>query len=144
MKINVKKVKKMLAEVLYLFIILFFCYATTNKLLNLNSFRTNLLKTSLFTEDIAKVFSVCVIIIETIIILLLIFYKKKGLLIFSITMLIFTLYISYLRFKGLYEVCGCGGILNGLDYKYHFLINLSFLFGSIYCYMIASTEKNEK
>ena len=144
MKTNITKIQKYSAEALYLFIIIFFCYATTNKLLNLNSFRTNLLKTSLFTEDFAKVFSLVVITAEIIIILLLIFYKRLGLLIFSFTILIFTLYISYLRFKGLYEVCGCGGILNGLEYKYHFLINLSLIFTSIYCYITVNMETNEK
>lgn len=144
MRINIRRIQKILAETLYLFIIIFFCYATTNKLLNLNSFRSNLLKTSLFTEDFIKVFSIVVIIAEIMIILLLIFYRKVGLLVFSFTILIFTLYISYLRYKGLYDVCGCGGILNGLVYGYHFLINLSLIFSSIYCYIITNTEINEK
>lgn len=140
-----KKVKnniqKFLADAFYLFIIVFFSYATTNKLINLNSFRVNLIKTSLFSENLANLFSIIVIALEVFVILILIFFKKKGLLIFSFTILIFTLYISYLKFKGFYEVCGCGGILNGLDYQYHFLINIILIFISFYSYIIISSKK---
>jgi hypothetical protein len=144
MAIKTKNFQRIITETFYLFIISFFCYATTNKLMNLNSFRTNLLKTSLFSEDFANAFSIFIIVAEIFIILLLIFYKKIGLLIFSFTILLFTLYISYLRFNGLYEICGCGGILNGLEYKYHFLINIGLFFGSVYCFLITRLRYNEK
>ncbi len=78
------------------------------------------------------------------VVVLLIIYKKIGLLIFSFTMALFTLYISYLKFKGFYEVCGCGGILNGLEYKYHLFINLSILLASLYALYYFNFLENEQ
>jgi len=76
--------------------------------------------------------------------LILIRNKKKGLLLLIIAMLGFTIYISYLRFKGLYEVCGCGGILNGLSYQTHFFINILLIFSSVYSFIIFNLRENEK
>ena len=56
MIINYQKNNKILAEIVYLFLIAFFCYTAVNKLMNLESFRINLMKTSLFSEAIAKYF----------------------------------------------------------------------------------------
>ena len=138
-----RNIYTIIAEISYLFLICFFCYTAVNKLMNLESFRTNLIKTSLFSEEIAKYFSVLVIVTEIIVILLMIFYKKTGLLFLSFMILIFTFYISFLNFKGLYEVCGCGGILNGLSYKYHFIINISLCFCAIYSFVIFNTKAHE-
>lgn len=138
------KILKITAEIIYLFLIFFFCYTAINKLINIESFRTNLIKTSLFNIELANYFSIAVIIFEIVIVLLLIFYKKIGLFCFALTIGFFTIYISYLRFKGLYEVCGCGGILNGLKYKYHLMINLSLIFSSFYSLLIFKKLTNEK
>lgn len=138
------RIKFILAEIIYLFLISFFCYTAVNKLIKLDSFKTNLIKTTIFSKDAADVVSILVIIVEVFIILILIFNKKTGLLIFSNVILFFTIYISYLRFKGLYEVCGCGGVLNGLRYEYHLLINISLIIGSLFSYYIFNTNENEK
>ena len=136
MKIKYYKVHKILAEIVYLLLIAFFCYTASNKMVNLNSFQTNLIKTTMFSKEVANWFSVLVVIFEFIIVLILLFYKKIGLWIFSGTILIFTLYISFLRSQGLYEVCGCGGVLNGLSYSYHLLINILLIIGAVYCLII--------
>jgi hypothetical protein len=139
-----EKIKKYFSEAIYLFLIFFFCYTALNKLMNLESFRTNLIKTSFFNIDSAKYFSLIVIFWEIVVVLLLLFIKKIGLLTFSFTMLTFTLYISFLRFKGLYEVCGCGGILNGLHYQYHLIINICLMLGGLYLLIITNIKVNEK
>lgn len=135
---------KIIAEITYLIIISFFCYTAINKLMNLESFRTNLVKTSIFTFKIAYYFSYLVIMLELFVVIILLFFKQKGLLLFCFIMLIFTLYISFLNFKGFYEVCGCGGVLNGLQYKHHFFINTVLIFSSIYCYIIFNLSNNEE
>jgi hypothetical protein len=135
---------KALSEAIYLFLIFFFCYTAANKLVNLQAFRTNLFKTTLFSEAVVNVLSVTVIVMEIILILILIFRKKTGLLLLSFTMAVFTIYITYLRFMGLYEVCGCGGILNGLAYKYHFYINIALMGGALYSYVILNIRRDEK
>ena len=140
-----RKIILFLADFFYLFFIFFFCYTLVNKLINIHSFRTNLIKTSLFDENSAYYFSYFVLFIEFSVIITLLFLKEKGLLLFCFVILIFTLYISYLKFKGYYEVCWCGGILNGLQYKYHLSINLSLIVSSIYSYIILYIFKvNEK
>ena len=142
--ISKNKLINVITDVLYLFFIFFFCYTAVNKILNLESFRINLMKTSLFNEDFAKIFSLIVIGLEFLIIILLLFFKKIGLIIFTLTILIFTTYISYLRFKGLYEICGCGGILNGLQYQYHLYINISLILGSFFCLYQCKFLNNEE
>ena len=139
-----KKIYVIVSEFFYLFLIFFFCYTSVNKLMNLNSFRTNLIKTSLFTDAEASWFSILVILIEIFVILVLIFKKRLGLMLITLLLLIFTLYISYLRFKGLYEVCGCGGILNGLDYKYHLIINITLIFSGLYSLIVIHIFNDEK
>lgn len=102
----------------------------------MSSFQTNLIKTTMFSKEVANWFSVLVVIFEFVVVLILLFNKKIGLWVFSTTLLIFTLYISFLSSQGLYEVCGCGGVLNGLSYSYHLLINILLIIGSIYCLII--------
>ena len=138
------KIQKIFIEIIYLFLIFFFCYTAFNKFMNLSSFRTNLIKTSLFNINTAKIFSLIVIFWELLVVIFLLFYKKTGLYLFCFTMLIFTLYISFLKFKGFYEVCGCGGILNGLGYLYHFMINIGLIFGGLYLLYISKNETDEK
>lgn len=138
------KIQKFIAEIIYLFLIFFFCYTAVNKYMNIESFRMNLVKTSLFSIKTAHFFSYIIILLEIVAVAFLLFFKKKGLLLFSFIMLVFTLYISFLRFKGIYEVCGCGGILNGLQYKYHLLINFFLILSSIYCYIILNKTCDEK
>lgn len=136
--------QKLTAEAIYLFLIFFFCYTAANKMVKLDSFKDNLIKTIIFSKDAADVFSLFVIALEAAVILLLIFYKRIGLLIFSFVMLTFTVYISFLRFKGLYEVCGCGGILNGLSYSSHFAINILLLLGGIYSFFVFNNQFNNE
>jgi hypothetical protein len=142
--LDFNKTKKISIEIIYLFLIAFFCYTASNKIMNLNSFRTNLLKTSIFSEENANLFSVLVIVLEFIVVLVLFFNKKIGFLVFSITISIFTFYISYLKHNGLYEVCGCGGILNGLSYYNHLSINVMLIITSFFSYYTINTLQIEK
>jgi hypothetical protein len=143
-RVGLIKLQKIVAEAIYLFLITFFCYTTSNKIVYLTSFKTNLIKTTLFSRELADVFSVSIIFMEVLIILILIFYKKLGLLLFCFTILIFTVYISYLRHKGLYEVCGCGGLLNGLKYQYHLAINIGLIIGSLFSFFTINNYTDEK
>lgn len=133
---------KIISYVSVLFVI-FFGYTTFNKLFNIDSFQHNLLKTGLFAGNLVPSFSYLVIAIEIIVIFFLIFYLRIGFLMVVAMMTSFTIYISYLNYFGLYEICGCGGILNGLAYKYHLIINMFILCGALFCSII-SVSSNEK
>ena len=121
---------KIAFQTIYFFLIIFLSYVVTYKIFNLNSFQINIFKTGIFNNEYAKYLSYFVVSIEIMVLFLLLFYKKTGLLMFSIMIFIFTIYISILFYFNRYEVCGCGGILNGLKYKYHLLINLFLIFSS--------------
>jgi hypothetical protein len=119
-------------------------YTAINKLLNIHAFQINLIKTTVFNINQAFYFSYLIIILEILIVIIMLLRKIKGLVIFFITILIFTFYISFLRFKGLYEVCGCGGVLNGLKYQYHLIINIGLIIGSLFSYLTYKFFKNEE
>lgn len=127
---------------LYYGIIVFLSYTTFNKFQNIESFQMNLTKTGFFPQKIIPVFSYIVITAEFLTVLMLIFYKNIGLKIAGLMFLTFTIYISLLQALGKYEVCGCGGILNGLSYKYHITINLFLIFSTLL--IIKKIETNEK
>lgn len=114
-------------NIISIFLIIFFSYTVSNKILKINEFKLNLVKTDFFPYNFIDFVVYIVIIIESISIILLILKTKSGLLYSLIMMLLFSLYISILFSEGKYEVCGCGGILNGLSYEYHISINLTII-----------------
>jgi hypothetical protein len=126
-----KSILKLFTQVIYYFLILFISYTMMNKLLAIESFQVNLLKTGVFSNTMAVYLSYIVIISEFLVLLILVFRKKTGSMLLLIMLAIFTIYISWLRFYGRYEVCGCGGVLNGLAFKYHFMINMTLIFFAI-------------
>jgi hypothetical protein len=126
-----------------LLLIVFLGYTAFNKLLNITSFQDNLFKVGLFPNSLIPTLSYLVIFGEFIVIAFLIFSSKMGLLLTALMMCCFTIYISYLNYNGLYEICGCGGVLNGLPYKYHLIINLLLLSSSLSCLFLSNKSHNE-
>lgn len=127
--------------ILYVLIISFFSYTLMNKVLIYDSFLLNISKTGLFSDFQVYVLSVSAIALEAIAVLLLILKKRLGL-IFSICMMfIFTIYIIILYVIGRYEVCGCGGIMNGLNFESHFLVNAFIIL--IMMYLLKDKNENE-
>lgn len=116
--------KKNISEVIYYLLIIFMSYVFANKALDISAFQMNIFKTGIFGERISNLLAYIVLVIEFSSIILLLVSKKLGLDFLLILLLVFTLYISVLFYLGRYEVCGCGGILNGLSYKVHLLINI--------------------
>lgn len=122
-----KNIEPILKTFLYYFLIIFISYTLWNKLLKIESFQINIAKTGVFSEKFTYIISYITLIIEAISILLLVFFKNKGLKYTSIMLIIFTIYISFLRILNKYEVCGCGGVLNGLSFNIHLIINISLI-----------------
>lgn len=109
------------------FFILFISYTLMNKLLILDDFLLNIAKTGLFDEKIVYLIAYTAISLEIISIILLLYKTNYGLY-FSLCMIsLFTIYICFLYYTNRYEICGCGGILNGLNFESHFSINLLLL-----------------
>lgn len=105
-------------------LVAFFAYTFINKLLMFQAFKLNIAGTGVFYDVTVDLVAITALIAEATSVLLLIFKRKWGKL-FSLAMMsLFTVYILYLARTGRYEVCGCGGILNGLSFSKHLTVNL--------------------
>ena len=115
-------------EFIILLIVGFFAYTLVNKLLQFEAFKLNVARTGIFEGQWVSVVAYFAIVAEIASISLLVFARKWGIRFALAMMLFFTLYIIYLASTGHYEVCGCGGVLNGLKFQWHLLINLVLFF----------------
>lgn len=95
-----------------------------NKVLITDSFLLNIAKTGLFSDTLVYIVGYLAMIAEFAIIILLIFKRNVGLRFAFCMMTVFSLYILYLFLSDRYEICGCGGILNGMSFISHFAINI--------------------
>lgn len=120
--------RKLISEIGLLLIIGFFAYTLSNKLLQFDAFKLNVARTGLFEGMMVDAVAYLAVTLEAASILLLVFSRKWGLRFALLMMLAFTAYILYLASTGHYEVCGCGGVLNGLKFQWHLLINLVLIF----------------
>jgi hypothetical protein len=105
-------------------LVLFFSYTFMNKILIFNSFLLNIAKTGIFGKQAVYFVAISALLMEGLSILLLVFSKRWGYYSSLTMMMLFTLYICWLFGLHRYEVCGCGGIMNGLSFSTHFMINL--------------------
>ena len=121
-------IRRAVSECGVLLIIGFFAYTLVNKLLQFDAFKLNLARTGIFEARMVDLVAYFAVAMEAASIILLVFFRKWGLRFALLMMIAFTLYILYLATTGHYEVCGCGGVLNGLKFQWHLLINLVLIF----------------
>ena len=121
-------------RVLLWLIIFFLGYTFANKMMHFDVFLENLVRTGVFGSVMVYVVAIYALFTELLCLLLLIFKEKIGCLTTLFVLYSYTLYIFYLGVSGRYEVCGCGGILNGLQFKWHLLINLCMIICLTYLY----------
>lgn len=112
---------------LVLAVLAFFAYTLVNKALDLTGFQLNIAKTGIFAGELVVWVSYLALALEGISIVLLLVKEQWGGLFSLCMMLAFTAYIVVLQGLGRYEICGCGGILNGLPFAVHLAINLGLL-----------------
>lgn len=110
-------------KILLILLIGFFSYTFINKILDIGGFMLNIAKSSLFRGYMVDIIAYSALTAEGVSLISLLFKEKIGLMISWLMMVCFTCYICILYFLSLYEVCGCGGILNGLSFQWHLLIN---------------------
>jgi hypothetical protein len=125
---------------IYYSLIVFISYTLMNKLIAIESFQVNLLKTGVFDNITSIYLSYVVVASEFVVLLFLLFKKRTGSMLLLSMLITFTLYITALNYFGRYEVCGCGGILNGLQFKYHLVINI--LLVSCSAYVLYNSTSN--
>lgn len=128
--------------ILYLFI-LFIGYTLASKLLDLESFQVNLAKTGLFSTGEVVAISVFALVVELVSVVVLVTRERLGVYLSILMMLSFTAYIVMLKLFGRYEVCGCGGILNGMSFYSHLLVNIVILILLLSVYLTYSNRHVE-
>lgn len=121
---NGTRIGKILRRLSVLSIIAFFSYTLINKAINVTAFTLNIAKTGIIPAKLVDFVAFSVLLVELLCIILMLFKEKRGIQLSLLMMVMFTVYILILYTGGRYEVCGCGGILNGLHFFPHFLINV--------------------
>lgn len=126
--------KHVINKLLLLIIIAFLGYTFVNKVFNYNAFTINIAKTGVFRGGWVDIVATYALISESICMLLLVAKERIGLIVTFFVLTSFTLYILYLKLTNAYEICGCGGILNGLPFHWHIVINLLLILSLTYLF----------
>src|SRR5690606_22724921 len=120
--------KNFIIEIISLFFILLFVYASVSKLITFTDFQTQLGQSPLLGAFAVPV-SYAVIGIELVTSLLLAFEKtrKWGLYLFFLLMVMFTAYIIIILNFTSFTPCSCGGVLESLGWTEHLIFNTVFI-----------------
>jgi hypothetical protein len=115
-------------EIICGLLILLFVYAAVSKLADYTNFKLTIRFAPLVKEKsdwIAWALPVGELIVATL--LFMPKYRLTGLYCSLIIMFLFTAYVGYaLVFRSAELPCSCGGVLNQLGWKYHFIFNVFF------------------
>ena len=140
-KIKVIMVKLYLYRILLFSILAFLGYTLVNKTSNFYSFTLNIARTGLFQGVWVDIVACYALMAEFTCIALLLYKPKVGAVVSIFVMLSFSAYIIFLRTLGRYVICGCGGILNGLTFHWHILINFLIISSLIFIYHYESKKQ---
>lgn len=107
---------------------LLFVYAASSKLLDYTQFRVELGKSPLITS-IAGLVAWSIPILEVITALLLAFLRLRLLGLYAAFSLLtlFSAYILYILLYSPYIPCSCGGVLQHMSWRTHFVFNIGFM-----------------
>lgn len=125
------KIKSLFFKAFVLFGIILLSYTAFEKIINYAEFLTNLSNANLFNHRVIKPIGFTVILLEIITTIFLIFKERIGIYLMFFFFLFSTAYIFILQTEGNYIRCGCGGILNTLNYPEHMAINIAIIFTSL-------------
>ena len=122
------KISNVFIEFSCMLFILLFSYASVSKLLDFETFETQLGQSPLLSAYAGTV-SVGIIVIELLASSLLIFQKTRliGLYLSFFLMMIFTTYIIVILNFSPYIPCSCGGVLQELSWQNHLFFNGAFI-----------------
>lgn len=129
-----------LTEVTRLMLTFLFAYTSINKLLNLNVFKQTMM-TAHIPEVIAEIIAMVIPISEAILVVLLILNQTKrlALIISLFLLLVFTVYIIYMKLWLPKLPCSCGGIIQKLTWNQHLLLNIIII--ALLYYVILTDNK---
>jgi hypothetical protein len=141
---NTVAIKKVVLELINYFFILLFVYAATSKLLDYNTFHTQLGQSPLLAAYADGVVWL-VPSIEIIVALLLAFKNTRlyGLVGFYGLMVMFTVYIIIILYFTPFVPCSCGGVLEQLGWTEHLLFNGGVVILSAVLILINAKQANK-
>jgi hypothetical protein len=132
-------------QTIRILLILLFSYTTFHKLIDLDLFRTTLMKSTLIEEYQITFLFYFIPIIEIITVLSLISEKYLyGLYLSLLLMFAFTIYLIVLNNFSFYKGCSCGGVFNDMTYPQHIAINIFFVLISLISIFIYDAKINGK
>jgi uncharacterized membrane protein YphA (DoxX/SURF4 family) len=128
MKTLIIKRRETAIQVIISLLILLFVYAASSKLLDYTQFRVELGKSPLITAFAGYV-AWSIPFLEIGIALLLAFGRTRltGLYAAFSLMTVFTAYILYILLFSPYIPCSCGGVLQKMNWRMHFVFNIIFM-----------------
>ncbi|TMI89600.1 MAG: hypothetical protein E6H08_16230 [Bacteroidetes bacterium] len=112
-------------EIISVLFIFLFTYTSLTKLMNTAGFIAALKRSPMLANS-AAIIAWTIILAELIVVLLLLYSPLRaiGFITSFILMLSFTVYIGYMIATASSLPCSCGGILQELSWKNHFLLNI--------------------
>ena len=120
--------RKIWTDIICILFIILFVYAAFNKLFTRPLFAAQMRKAHLL-EAISEPLSYIVPLVELVIAVLLISTKHKLKALYAATglMALFTIYIIAILFINKETPCGCGGIIQALNWPQHIILNISYV-----------------
>lgn len=138
------RLKKITVEIICLLFIVLWTYAALSKLMEYNTFKTQISKSPYIT-DFAGIISWGIPAVELIIALSLTQKRTKliGLYASFFLMLLFSSYIYSLMHFSFHVPCSCGGILSQLGWQEHLYFNIVLTVLALTTILIFSDSKTE-
>lgn len=115
-----------IAEIISGLFIFLFTYTSLTKLMDRSDLITTLKRSPLLPEQ-AVIIAWMIILAELMVVLLLLYSSLRtiGFIATLILMLFFTVYVGYMIVSASSLPCSCGGILQAISWKDHFLLNIA-------------------
>lgn len=127
------KRKRLILNVVIFLLLVLWVPVSIDKILNFPIFKTGIL-TQPFSNQIGYILIYTLPVLEILIVLMLVSEKmrKIGLILSTTLMIAFTGYIT-VALLGAWEKlpCGCGSVINGMNWTQHFFFNMIFLILSL-------------
>lgn len=121
-------IKSVLIEIICVLFIALFVYAALSKLLDFENFQVQLGQSPLLNPFAGEIsWTVPLLEIITAVLLCIPKFRKVGLMICFILMVLFTAYIYFILNFSEFVPCSCGGILEKMGWKEHFIFNVFFI-----------------
>ena len=117
--------KNRVADSIAALFILLFAYTAMNKIMHYENFILTLSRSPLIAGW-SQTIGLSIIMIEMLLVLFLFFPSTRtyGLLFSAALMFLFTVYVGYMIIAGSRLPCSCGGIIQQLSWRNHFVLNI--------------------